>query len=100
MTRITEANLQAVVDRINRITHSPLEQYTKVGTEYQSNVGNYHLDHAYGGVSLCRMQNKSGGVEDVLRTGHTTKRELYDQLHAFIRGLEAMEELQRKAVAA
>lgn len=85
MNQITQSNLQAVCDRINRMTNSPLAPYC----DDKSNVGNYHIDHAYSGVALHRMDNESGGVQDVLQCGHTTKRDLYDRMHAFIRGWEA-----------
>jgi hypothetical protein len=85
MNRVTEKQLQAVVDRLNRITGSPLEPY--VGREAQ--IGNYHLSHAYGGVCLHRMYNEGGGVTSPLSTGHISKRELLGLLHAFINGIES-----------
>ena len=77
MDRITEKQLQAVVDRINRITNSPMVPYAKVGDRYVAQVGNYHLSHAYGGVS------------QPFGCGHTTKRDLYNRMQAFISGIEA-----------
>lgn len=89
-TRITLANLEAVVDRINRQTGSPATSYTRAeGQRPEANIGNYHLSQCYGGVSLHRMENSGGGVSDVLRIGHVSKRELYTAMHAFISGLEA-----------
>jgi len=83
--RITESHLQAVVDRLNRITGSPAAPY--VGNVAQ--VGNYHLSHAYGGVCLYRMYNDAGGVTSPLSTGHITKRELAGLIHALIAGIES-----------
>jgi len=91
MTRITEKDLQAAVNRINRMTNSPAEPYIKIGDKYVDQIGSYHLDHAYGGVALHRMSNEVGGVEDVFG-GHMPKRELYGKLHAFIAGLDAKEQ--------
>ena len=90
MDRITEKDLKAVVERINRMTDSPLEAYTRQpdGT-HRANVGNYHLSFAYGGVTLARMCNEGGGITQPLGWGHKPKRELYHQLHAFISGLQA-----------
>ena len=85
MNRITEKQLQAVVDRLNRITGSPLVPY--VGRKAQ--IGNYHLSHAYGGVCLHRMYNEGGGVTSPLSTGHIPKRELMGLLHAYINGIES-----------
>lgn len=91
-TRITIANLEAVVDRINRVTGSPSSPWRREGDRNRANIGNYHLSHAYGGVSLHRMCNESGGVTTPLGSGHVPKRELYEQMHAFLRGIEAAKE--------
>ena len=87
-TRITIANLEAVVDRINRVTGSPSSPWRREGGRNRANIGNYHLSRAYGGVCLHRMANESGGVTTPLGLGHVPNRELYYQLHAFVRGLE------------
>ena len=89
MNRITESQLQAVVDRLNRITGSPLAPYVNG----KAQIGNYHLSHAYGGVCLHRMHNEGGGVSSPLSTGHITKRELLGLMHAYISGLTAAQEV-------
>jgi hypothetical protein len=81
--QVTQAQLQAVVDRINRITGSPMQPYT----DGKINIGNYHLSGAYGGVCLHRMHNQGGGVSSPLSTGHIPKRELLNLMHAYIMGL-------------
>jgi hypothetical protein len=83
--RVTEKHLQAIVDRLNRITGSPTAPYI----DGKAQIGNYHLSHAYGGVCLHRMFNDGGGVSSPLSTGHITKRELQGLLHAFISGIES-----------
>lgn len=93
MNRITEKQLQTVVDRLNRITGSPLEPYAKTGDKYAAQIGCYHLSHAYGGVCLHRMYNEGGGVTSPLSTGHITKRELMGLLHAYINGIESQQEV-------
>jgi hypothetical protein len=85
MERITEKHLQAIVDRLNRITGMPAAPYW----EGKAQVGNYHLSHAYGGVALHRMYNDAGGITSPLSTGHITKRELANLMHAYIAGLES-----------
>jgi hypothetical protein len=88
--RITQKMLERLVDRINQITGQPETSYTKdKDGRYRANVGNYHLDYAYGGVALEQMSTDGGGVHSVFGCGHVTKRELYNRLHAFINGLEA-----------
>lgn len=89
MERVTVKHLQQIVDRINRITDSPMVPYTMVDGKYKANIGNYHLSGAYGGWALHRICNDGGGVDDVLRIGHTPKRELRNAMFAFITGLEA-----------
>jgi hypothetical protein len=87
--RVTEKDLQNIVDRINRMTISPMAPYVKdTEGKFKAQIGNYHLDHAYGGVSLRRMCNTSGGESDVLMIGHAPKRELQSAMWAYIRGLE------------
>lgn len=89
MNRITLKNLEAVVARINHMTNSPEKPYVQVDGKCVAQIGNYHLDEAYGGYALQRMDNANGGVRDVLRTGHISKRELHERMHAWIRGFEA-----------
>ena len=81
--RVTEKQLQAIVDRINRITGSPAEPYING----KAQPGNYHISHAYGGVALHRMSNTCGGVSSPLSTGHIPKRELANLMWAYISGL-------------
>jgi len=92
MQRITEKQLEIVVGRINRVTGNPLDSWVQV-TESSGKVrnvaqiGNYHLDWAYGGVMLVQMDNAVGGIHTI--TGRCTKRECYYQMQAFLRGIEA-----------
>lgn len=99
MQRITDANLQAVVDRINRETGMPMKSYDVPKTDAERlmysgsqvpQAGNYHLSWAYGGVSLHRMSLTPGcsGISDVFRSGHMPKRELYERMYAFLAGLD------------
>lgn len=92
--RITEKNLEALCTRLNKLTGNPEQPYSvKLGADHHTaNIGNYHLSHAYGGVCLHQMMNESGGVHSVFGMGHGTKRELYDQLRAFIAGIELQQE--------
>ncbi len=87
--RVSIKDLESIVERINRITDSPLTSYVKSKDgKYTAQIGNYHLDGAYGGYALHRMHNEGGGIEDVLRVGHVSKPELQRLLFAFINGLE------------
>ncbi len=92
--RITEKDLQAVVDRINRITGSPMIPYARDDSigRHVAQIGNYHISHTYGGVCLHRMVTTGGGVSSVLGGGHVPKRDLYDRMHAYLAGLEESRE--------
>ena len=83
MQRITQKDLEAVCNRINITTKSPLAPYDKT---FGCQVGNYHLSYAYGGVALHRMSNTHGGISDIF-SGHMPKRELYYRMHAYLSGL-------------
>lgn len=90
--RITQKDLEAVVKRINLITDSPLETYTRKKLDdgrftSKANIGNYHLSYAYGGVCLHRIDNESGGVSVPINSGYVSKRELYNLMQVFISGL-------------
>jgi len=85
--RITEKDLQATCDRINRIMNTPLEPYARAEGKLVTNVGCYHLNHAYGRVALHQMYNECGGVRDIFGR-HMPKRDLYERMRAFIKGLE------------
>lgn len=88
--RATNKQLEALCDEINRLTGSPVARYAKDESgRYCPQVGNYHLDGAYGGWNLARMVNESGGITHPLGGGYRTKRELRDQMRAFIDGLRA-----------
>jgi hypothetical protein len=86
--RITEKQLQAIVERINRVTGSPMEPYTNG----RANIGHYHLSFAYGGVELHRMVNMHGGVTCPFGGGHVPKRELAQRMWAFLAELGAKAE--------
>lgn len=52
-----------------------------------SSIGRFYIDRAYGGVALFRVMNEAGGVDDVFRSGHVSKRDLYYRMQAYIDGL-------------
>jgi hypothetical protein len=87
--RVTEKDLQNIVDRLNRMTNSPMAPYVKNAEgRFTAQIGNYHLSHAYGGVCLHRMCNEHGGVTTPVIHGHVPKRVLQDAMFAYIQGLQ------------
>lgn len=103
MERITQKNLEHLVDRINEVTGSPLDYCvrcsglngTQINQPFKASVGHYHLDYAYGGVKLVRMVNEGGGISVISTDGYGTKRELYNWLQAFLAGI-AISQTNRK----
>jgi len=88
-SRITSKTLDAIANRLNKLTNSPLEPYTRTAEgKLQANIGNFHISGAYGGYSLQRMANTSGGVNDVFNCGHMKARDLADRMYAYERGIE------------
>jgi len=86
--RVTEKQLEAIVDRINKATNQPATPYTKTPSGPKANIGNYHLGFQYGGVSLQQMHNEGGGVNVIFET--SPKRELADKMHAFLFGIDTL----------
>jgi hypothetical protein len=87
--RITIKHLRPLVDRLNRVAGHPLEPWSRgEDGKLRANIGNFHIDQACGGYSLHKMANECGGVNDVFRVGHISARALYDQIHAFLCGME------------
>ena len=82
MRRITNTDLEILVKSINEATGNPTKPF---GTEW--NIGNYHISGAYGGVSLHRICGENGGTIDIFRCGHVPKRELYNRMSSFFKGV-------------
>lgn len=88
MTRTTQKELEGLVNRLNAITNNPATQYTKKADgSFTSNPGNYHLDWAYGGVKLMQMCHEGGGCRSIT-LGYESKSNTYQQIAAYIRGIE------------
>jgi len=85
--RITRKHLDAKASTINSMTNSPAEPYRTVDGKLTANVGNYHIGRAYGGYSLHRMANESGGAHYVFNIGHVSARELAGLMSAYMAGL-------------
>ncbi len=93
--RITDSMLEARVRRLNELTGSPMSPYSTIDGRSVANIGNFHLSYAYGGVCLHRMANEDGGVRTPIISYHTTKRDLFDLINAFMDGIQfANEQLE------
>jgi hypothetical protein len=90
MNRVTLNQLEAVIDRINRETDSPMQPYVPDADGRQrAQIGNFHLSRAYGGFALHRMVTDGGGVSSPLSTGHIPARELLGRMLAYLAGIDA-----------
>ncbi len=85
--RISIAQLEGIVARINTLTGNSQECYTRENGRSIANIGNYHLSQQYGGVALHQMVSNGGGARDVFNSGHIPKRELFDMMTAYMYGL-------------
>lgn len=91
MQRITDKQLDSLCDYLNMITNSPATYSTRSESgQFKANIGHFHISHAYGGVCLHRVVNEGGGVNTPVVHGHVPKRELFNLIHAYIKGLEAV----------
>lgn len=103
--RITDTDLRILCERLNKLTGSPEQPYAyedRPGGDLVAQVGNFHISYAYGGARLHRMSNTSGGVTTPLNTGHVSKRELWEKIHAFMLGIEfeqhRVQQIMRKEI--
>ncbi len=93
--RITEKQLQHLVNRLNKITGQNLQPYDMTKTKNRANVGTYLLDAAYGGWQLAQICNENGGQDLPLGGGFEPKRATYEKIRAFILGIEAEREAKK-----
>jgi hypothetical protein len=89
-TAITIKDINAQIDRLNRITNSPAaSSFKDEHGQFHTNVGNYYLSQAYGGCQVQRIVNKHGAADHPITGSHVPKRECFITLVAFIEGFEA-----------
>lgn len=86
--RITRKHLEGLCNTLNRVTNSPMTPWTRdENNKFHANIGNYHIDGAYGGWQLQRIMNEHGGVNTPIGGGYVPARELYNRMHAYLDGL-------------
>tara|TARA_Y100000310_G_scaffold82378_1_gene78989 strand:+ start:79 stop:552 length:474 start_codon:yes stop_codon:yes gene_type:complete len=89
MERITIKQIERKINYLNEITGNPLKPYSwnKKEEKLTSNAGCYYWSGSYGGYKLEQIC-KGGGSSDPIYTGFVPKRELYNKICAFVRGIE------------
>jgi hypothetical protein len=92
MRRITSKNLEGLCEHLNKVTENETVPWVQ-GSDgrNRANIGTFYVDGAYGGWSLSQLVNESGGARDVLSSGHVPARELFNLMHAYLRGMEDQE---------
>lgn len=86
-TRITIENLQRAVEALNRLTGNPVDAWKKDNGKHIAQIGNFHLDRAYGGVAVVQHTSEGGGTRTIIERG--TAREVYEKVHAYRNGYSA-----------
>ena len=76
----TLTHLEWLAQDINNTTNMPMEYWNEVGNTL---VGHYFIKKN-GDYILCRITNKNGACENVLRG--KTKRDLYNLMNAYLEG--------------
>lgn len=85
MQRITQLNIEAVVNRLNVATNSPTKSYVSGAPQALC----WYIGYAYGGYQLQRMSSKPGCTGVTTYGGYGTKRELWDRVQAMLDGIAA-----------
>jgi hypothetical protein len=89
--RITQRDLEQLCRVVNNAVNGSPDGEVWIRTpdgDLHARIGAFYIDGAYGGVALYRVVTEGGGVSDVFGCGHVPKRNLYDRLQAFLRGME------------
>ena len=89
--RISKHDLDMMVDRLNIAAGTPRETWSRdENGKLKPNAFNYHLSGAYGGYQVQQICTEGSGTSNPITGGHVTKRECYDTLYAFIKGVESV----------
>jgi hypothetical protein len=89
--RITKNRLRGIVSRLNEQFGQPVDAWTRDESgNLRATPGVFVLDCAYGGYRLSRVISEGGGERDITPRG--TARETYDNIRAFMAGVEAARE--------
>lgn len=86
--RITEKQLDALCEHLNTTLKRPLKPWVRDDQgNLKAQIGNIHVYMCLGVCALHEMANEGGGVR-VIVSGRT-KRDCFDQVHAYLRGVES-----------
>ena len=85
---ITIKQLERAVEALNRLTGNPVDAWrNEKNLPFVAQIGNFHLDRAYGGVAVVQHTSEGGSARTVIERG--TTREVYEKVHAYRNGYSA-----------
>jgi len=85
MRDVDKADLEELVEALNKATDSPANQWTEANGELIPNVGNSYLEWKNEEVSLRRVEDDGGSITVL---GYTTLEKLYARLETEVNSLE------------
>lgn len=80
MPRVSEKELRQAVEALNNFFKLPTNSWV----DGKSQIGNIHLDFAYGKAQLVQTMNEHGGVTAI--TGFASKREILNYIYMLMKG--------------
>jgi hypothetical protein len=89
--RITKAQLEAVIEWLNKELKRPLKPYERIDGKLTARIGNFHLYQAYGAYALHEMRTDGGGIRQTIGLG--TKKELFNSIHRLLDGIRLEREV-------
>lgn len=93
MNRITIKDLNQACRVLNKTLNRPME-YCQPGQPFKANIGNFHIDQAYGGFQLAEVSSDGGGIRSY--GGHVPAREVYERIHAMVDGARIVQDATGK----
>lgn len=89
--RTSLKEVRLLIKTLNEATGNPVDPWVRTEKKFEAQIGNYHIDAAYGGFSLYQMSDKGGGCRDVSTRG--TKKELATFIRAMLKGIDAIKKV-------
>jgi hypothetical protein len=86
MSRITEKQLDAIIERLNIYFDLPIDSWK----DGKAQIGNLHLDGAYGGWRIVQHMTDGGGIREISPRG--SRREIFEYAHAMLKGAQLEKE--------
>ena len=80
MNRVTAKQLDGAMEWLNQYFELPTESWK----DGKAQIGNLHLDGAYGGWRIVQHMTDGGGIREISPRG--SRREIFDYAHAMLKG--------------